>query len=129
MKIKITQDKERANSIVKMVERRERSLKDLERIKTDSTIIAESYYEVIKELCTAIALLEGYKFVGENAHKELIDFIGKGKNLETFYIQIIQDLRARRNKSAYEGRPIEEIYLESKKETLLKIITKLKGFL
>ena len=126
--IKITPDKERAKSIFEMVKSREQFLNNLEKIKTYPTIIAENYYEIIKELCTAIALVEGYKAGGENAHKDTINFIKK-YNFNEYEIEIMQDLRIRRNKSSYEGRPIEEIYLTNIKTDLLKIIFKLKDIL
>ncbi len=129
MIIKITPDKERAKSILKMTELREEALVKLERIKAYPTIIAENYYEIMKELCTAIGLVKGYKTVGENAHKEIINFVKRYLKFEEFDIEIMQDLRIRRNKSSYEGKPIEEIYLENKKTHILNIIIKLRKIL
>ena len=119
---------ERARSIVKMTRDRENFVNHINQ-KQFATIAAENYYEIIKELCTAIALLNGYKFIGENAHKELIDFVKDYKEITDYEIKVIDDLRIRRNKSTYEGKPIEEIYLENKKEDLLTIIEKLKKIL
>ncbi len=129
MIIKILPDKEKAKSIFQMVESRQQFLEDLEKIKAYPTIIVENYYEVIKELCTAIILIDGYKTIGESAHKELIDLIGKYKEFSRFEIEIIHDLRIRRNKSSYEGKPIELDYLLNKKEIFIKIIIKLKKIL
>lgn len=129
MIIKITHDKERAKSILQIVETRKRFLKDLKNIKTYSTIIAENYYEIIKELCVAIGLAEGYKAIGDKAHKEIIDFVKKYKRLDESEIEIMQDIRIRRNKSSYEGKPIEEIYLENIKTDLIVIIEKLEVIL
>lgn len=126
MIIKINSDKEKAKSILQMAESREKFLKDLKNIKVYSTIIAENYYEVIKELCIAIGLAEGYKSIGENAHKEIINLIERYNEFDESAIETIQDLRIRRNKSSYEGKPIEEIYLENRKQDLLNIIEKLK---
>ena len=128
MIIKIAPDKEKARSLLMMATLREQSLKELEKIKTHSTIIAETYYEIIKELCTAIALAEGDKSTGDNAHKYLIIFVKK-YGFEESEIENMQDLRIKRNKSSYEGKPIEEIYLENKKQNLLKIIEKSKKIL
>ncbi len=126
--IKIFPDREKAKSIFGMVMSREKFIKDLEKINSYSTIIAENYYEIIKELCIAIALAEGYKAIGENAHKDAIQFVKK-YGLGEDEIRIMQDLRIRRNKSSYEGKPIEEIYLSNTKADLLKIISKLKNIL
>ena len=126
--IKIKQDKERAKSILRMIDEREKVVKKLD--ETDfSTIIAENYYEIIKELCTAIALTEGFKFVGDNSHKELIEFMKKNKEITEEDISIMDDLRVRRNRSSYEGRKIEIVYLENNKKSLLEIIEKLKNVL
>ena len=121
-------DKERAKSIFEMVFSRERFLKELEKISAPSTIMAENYYEIVKELCVSIGLAEGYKAIGENAHKDIINFVKKYAFNE-YEIEIMQDLRTRRNKSSYEGKPIEEIYLSNVKADLQKIISKLKSVL
>lgn len=126
--IKIFPDRERAKSIFEMVILRENFIKDLEKNKAYPTIIAENYYEIVKELCVAIALAEGYKTIGENAHKDAIHFVEK-HGFKEDEIRIMQDLRIRRNKSSYEGKPIEEIYLSNTKADLLKIISKLKDIL
>ena len=125
--LKVTPDKERAKSILGMIKQREKFINNINENEF-STILAENYYEIIKELCTAIALTEGYKFIGENAHKELIDFM-KNYNMGEDQLVIMNDLRIRRNKSSYEGKPIEQIYLHNKKADLLIIIKKLKEVL
>lgn len=122
-------DKEKAKSIFKMVESREKFVKIAKKSITYSTIIAENYYEIIKELFTAIALADGYKTIGEKAHKELVNFIQKQGKFADAEIETIQDLRIRRNKSSYEGRPIEDIYLENKERELRRIIEKAKSLL
>ena len=121
-------DKERAKSIFEIVKVREQSLKEIEKINAYSTIIAENYYEIIKELCMAIALTEGYKAIGENAHKDAINYVEKC-GFDEYEIGTMQDLRVRRNKSSYEGKPIEEIYLTNTRADLLKLISNLKSIL
>lgn len=125
MIIKIAPDKEKANSIQRIVKIREDFLEKSD-IKEYSTILAENYYEVIKELATAILLTEGLKTIGENAHKELIDALSIYKEFSQEEIFIIPDLRMKRNKSSYEGKPINQDYLLTKVETFKKIIEKLK---
>jgi hypothetical protein len=123
--IKVFPDKERAHSIFKMALSRETFVIDLRKVNAPATLIAETYYEVLKELCVAIALKEGYKSVGENAHKDVIDFVKK-YGLTDYELSVVQDLRLRRNKSSYEGKPIENFYLDSALPALLTIIEKLK---
>ena len=125
MLLKIFPDKEKANSLFKMALGRESSISKLDH-NTFATIIAENYYEIIKELSTAILLLKGIKAVGENAHKEIIDSLGKYAEFNGQEISILQDLRTKRNKSMYEGKQINFSYIENNGGLLLKIIDKLK---
>jgi len=129
MLIKIQVDNEKAKSLLEMAERTEKSLKLV--IKTiglteSSSLIAREYYEVIRELSTAILILDGLKSVGDNAHKETIDNLSKHNKLSQDEIHEMQDLRIKRNKNSYEGKPIEAVYLENKKHKLDIIIGKLK---
>ena len=121
---KIFPDKERAKSILKMAIDRENTINSVK--ISYSTIIAESYYEIIKELSTALLFLNGLKATGENAHKEIIDSLSKFASFDSYEISMLQDLRMRRNKSQYEGKPFDASYLESKKDFILSIIDKLK---
>ena len=122
---KIFPDKEKAKSILNMALEREKYISDVNCIKF-TTIVAENYYEIIKELATAILLLEGVKAIGEDAHKEVIDSLKKYANFSDEELSILQDLRLKRNKSMYEGKQINVSYLQNNKNFLLKIIDKLK---
>jgi len=129
MIIKITPDKERAKSILKMAENTESAIKSILAqlgVKNNPSIIAREYYEVIRELATGILLAEGIKIIGENAHKETINALSSYNELLEEEIILIQDLRIKRNKSSYEGKPIESSYIENKKQKLDSIIKKLK---
>lgn len=121
---KVFPDREKAKSIFKMALDRERTI-NLLKINYP-TIIAENYYEIIKELSTALLLLNGFKAIGENAHKEIIDSLGKFINFDSQTISVLQDLRIRRNNSQYEGEPFDISYLENNQKFLLDIIDKLK---
>jgi len=70
-------------------------------------------------------LSDGLKAIGENSHKEILDSLINYK-FSSQEIMILQDLRKRRNKSMYEGKQIEYVYLENKEEILKEIIMKLK---
>ena len=125
MPYKIFPDKEKARSIFRMALEREKSVSNLDPAMF-ATIVMENYYEIIKELATAILLLCGIKATGENAHKEILDSLKKYANFNSEEILILQDLRLKRNKSMYEGKQISPSYLENNKSALLKIIDKLK---
>jgi hypothetical protein len=128
MMIKISPDKEKAKSIYSMALEREKFVREMGKNARYPTIIADSYYEIIKELCTAIGLSAGYKCIGENAHKDLIDSMKK-HGLSDDEMVIVHDLRIKRNKSSYEGKQIEKIYLENNEGKLIKIIGRLKKIL
>lgn len=125
MIIKVTPDKEKVESMLKLIRNREEFVSSVD-IEKFSTIATENYYEIIKELATAVLLLDGFKTTGENAHKELIDYLSNYNELSEYEISLINDLRIKRNKSSYEGKPIDKEYLRNKKDKLLIIIDKLK---
>ena len=128
MIIKITPDKVRAKSMLDMAKNTEIYVSEIIEkvgIKENQSPLVRDYYEVIRELITAIMFCDGLKVIGEMAHKEAIDYLTEYKEFSQDEINELQDLRDRRNKSSYEGRPIKSPYLENKKEKLDLIIEKL----
>ena len=123
--IKITPDNEKAKSIIKMVSLIEERIKIQDKDKLAALIVAD-YYEVIKELITALLLTEGYKTL---SHKDLIDYLKDYKEFNNFELAILDDLRVLRNRIAYDGFFVESSYLKRNKENIKKIIDKLKGLL
>ncbi|MBW3019643.1 hypothetical protein KY329_05695 [Candidatus Woesearchaeota archaeon] len=120
--IKITPNKEKAKSILKMVDTTLSMISTIN-LKYSSNIIKE-YYEVIRELITTILLLDGYKTYGDGAHKTAIDYIAK--YLTTEEILFIHHLRILRNRIAYEGFFVTEDFLKRKKKFICKIVNKLR---
>jgi len=132
MMMKILKDKEKAKSLLKMAEQTEKFLKEIfssNIIKEHQSMAAMQYYDIIRSLATALLLCKGFKATGENAHKETIDYLSNFKGITILEIEKIQDLRIRRNKSSYEGKPIESPYLENNQRNLDLIISKLKSIL
>ena len=123
--IKITHDNEKAKSIIKMVSLIEERIKIQDKDKLAALIVAD-YYEVIKELITALLLTEGYKTL---SHKDLIDYLKDYKEFNNFELAILDDLRVLRNRIAYDGFFVESSYLKRNEENIKKIIDKLKGLL
>lgn len=128
MKIKIQPDLEKAESIKKIIRERKEFIKSF-RGKRFPTIICENYYEIIKELSTAIFLTKGIKFVGEYAYKELIEEIAKLLNFEEETLVFLNDLRIRRNGSLYYGEAFEELYLKNNEFKIEVVIEKIEKFL
>ena len=122
--IKITSDKERVKSIVKMVSFIEERLK-LQDVKKMSSLMVVDYYEIFKELSTAILLLDGYKTL---SHKDLIEYIGKNvSELNSEELYVLDELRVLRNRVSYEGFETGLDYLKRNEIIFKKMIFKLKG--
>lgn len=124
--VHITPDKEKAKSILKMVDTTLSMISSISVEKFPSNVTKE-YYEVMRELITIVLLLDGYKTYGEGAHKKLIDYLEK--NYTTFTradIHFLDDLRSVRNKIAYDGFFVNTDYIEQRRERIKRIIAKLQ---
>jgi len=123
---RITPDKEKARSILKMVDTTLEMIKHLDKSKFPSNV-AKEYYEVIREMISIILLLDGYKTVGEGAHKKQIDYLEENyKEFNKIDIALIDDLRIIRNKIAYDGFFVKQNYIERKLSDIQEVIKKLK---
>ncbi len=125
MIIKVSPDKEKVKSILQLIKEREEFTNSIDHEKF-STNASENYYEIIKELANALLLLDGLKTTGEYAHKDLIDYLINYKEFTESDILFMNDLRIKRNNSAYEGKKIESSYLINNKNRILELIEKLK---
>lgn len=124
--IKTAPDREKAKSILKMVETTLEMIDTIDSKKFSSHVVKE-YYEVVRELISVILLLDGYKTHGEGAHKKLIEYMQKNYGeFKGHEISLIDDLRIVRNKIAYNGFFVTDDYLERKKKDILMIIDKLR---
>ncbi len=121
--IKITPDKEKVRSILKMIDLIAERINVQDKKKMSALIIAD-YYEILKELITAVLLIDGYKTL---SHKDLIDYLReKYKNFSSYEISFLDDLRVLRNRISYEGFFIESSYLERNENLLKSLVIKLK---
>lgn len=127
--IKITPDKEKSKSILKMVNTTIEMVKLIDFTKFSSNVTKE-YYDIIRELITTILLLDGYKTYGEGAHKKLIEYLQMNyKEFREYEISLIDDLRITRNKIAYDGFFVDGEYIKRKIKTIQNIIKKLKAII
>lgn len=123
---RITPNKEKALSIFKMVETTLEMISHIDKHKFPSNIVKE-YYEVVRELISIILLLDGYKTIGEGAHKRQIEYLESNyKEFDSYEIIFIDELRIIRNKIAYDGFFVKEEYIDRKSDEILKMINKLK---
>lgn len=124
--VKITPNKEKAKSILKMVDTTLEMIQQIDKGKFPSNVTKE-YYEVIRELISVIVLLDGYKAIGEGAHKKIIEYLETNyEQFDSYEISLIDDLRIVRNKIAYDGFFVKENYIERKLKDIGKIMEKLK---
>ena len=124
--IKITPDKEKAQSILRMVDTTIEMIKGLDVIKFSSNMTKE-YYDIIRELVSVVLLLDGYKTYGEGAHKKLVEYLQSHyKEFSEYEISLIDDLRITRNKIAYDGFFVDKDYIGRKIKDIHVIIRKLK---
>ena len=119
----ISPDKERAKSLLEMSRER---IELINLIPKDKVFkIIEDYYEIIKELLTAIMYSDGKKTL---SHVALIDYFKKNySELDDKQIQITDNLRKSRHGVVYYGRKITEGFLinnEQEIKDIIKILTK-----
>jgi hypothetical protein len=127
--IKIARDKEKAMSMLKMADVTLDFINSLDAHKFSSHV-AKEYYDVIRELMCVVLLLDGYKTVGENAHKRLVEYIEETcHDFSEYEITLIDDLRVTRNRIAYDGFFVSYEYVERKCHDIQKIIAKLKSII
>lgn len=127
--IRVTPDKERAKSILKMADITIEMIKTLDTAKFSSNVTKE-YYEVMRELISAVLLLDGCKTYGEGAHKKLIEYLASHyREFEGHEIALMDDLRITRNKIAYDGFFVDRDYIERKSKPILRILEKLRGII
>lgn len=114
-------NKETSKSLVKLAELRLDNIKNIK----NATLKVESYYEIIKELITALLILHGYK---SYSHECLISFVKEMyKNKFTgMQIELIDHLRILRNDIAYRGAFIDVDFLERNEDDIITIINRLK---
>ena len=127
--IRITPDKEKAKSIVKMAKTTLEMIGDIDLGKFSSNVTKE-YYDVMRELISVILLLDGYKTFGEGAHKRLVDYLQKNYGeFEEREIALIDELRLVRNRIAYDGFFVSREYIERKREDIRRITAKLENII
>ncbi|MBI3190223.1 hypothetical protein HYZ41_00815 [archaeon] len=104
---KISSDRERAKDLLIMSKERLDIIKIIPEEKTYKII--EEYYEIIKELLTAIMYVDGYKTL---SHVALIEYFSANyKDLENNDIKLIDDMRKYRNSIVYYGKKISHEFL------------------
>jgi uncharacterized protein (UPF0332 family) len=112
-------DTERIKSILKMCEVRLRVTEAVELDDQTASVIAADYYEIIKELLTALLLKNGLK---SDNHECLIAFFKNKYPKYEYEIQAIHQLKDVRNRVSYEGIFVQKSYIEMNKLEFKHII-------
>lgn len=122
---KVEPDSEKIASIRKMCNVRLRVVKEIKIDGETASIIAADYYEIIKELLTALLLKNGLK---SNNHECLISFF-RHKFPECEYeYRIMHQLKNVRNRVSYDGIFVSKEYIDSNKlefEHIFNLLDKL----
>jgi hypothetical protein len=127
--IRVTPDKTKAESIIKMARVTVEMIKTIDIEKYSSNVVKE-YYDVIRELMSVILLLDGYKVYGEGAHKQLIEYIAKNcKQVSPAEIALIDDLRTTRHKISYDGFFVKPDYVKVREAGIAAVIKKLENII
>ncbi|HLE06661.1 MAG TPA: hypothetical protein VI790_04865, partial [Candidatus Nanoarchaeia archaeon] len=94
--ITVTPDKEKAKSLYKMIKIITKRINSTDKNLFTSLIISD-YYEILKELITAISICNGIKTL---SHKLLIEQIKNELKQEEYYL--LDELRVIRNRINYD---------------------------
>lgn len=118
---KISKDPERAKDLFVMAKERMELVKVYPRNLSYKLI--EEYYEVLKELMTALMYLDGWKTL---SHMKLIEYTTQHvSGLNEKEIELLNTLRKFRNGIMYYGRRISEDFLINNEEDVHKVAKKL----
>ncbi|PIN79445.1 hypothetical protein COV16_04135 [Candidatus Woesearchaeota archaeon CG10_big_fil_rev_8_21_14_0_10_34_8] len=118
-------DHDKIKSIQKMCRIRLRVTKDIELDEETASIIATDYYEIIKELLTALLLKHGLK---SNNHECLISFFKENYTKYEYETQTMHSLKNVRNRVSYDGIFVKKEYIDSNKlefEHCIELLNKL----
>ena len=123
---KVRVDKEKINSILKMLDILLKITKQIKKDEETVSIITGNYYEIIKELLTALLLKHGMKSDNQECR---ISFFKKHYLDYDYEANLIHELKNIRNRIYYDGIFVKKSYLDKNElefnhiiELLIKLI-------
>jgi hypothetical protein len=129
--IEVMPDRERARSLMGMVEIRLDTIKLLEAKDPDkfASKVTEEYYEALLEIITAIISLDGYKTRSDSpgSHINSINYMRRYEELSGHEIELINDMRKKRAGIKYYGRNVSKDYIDRRESDIKKLFHKLKS--
>ncbi len=123
---KVEPDTEKIGSIRKMCSVRLRVAQQVAIDDETASVVAEDYYEIIKELLVALLLKNGLK---SDNHECLISFFKNMFPKYKYEAQTIHQLKNVRNRVSYDGIFVKKEYIISNKLEFEHIIEILDGLL
>lgn len=120
---KRTPNPEEAKSLYKMSEIRLEDNDRRERTEENISLIVETYWEVHKQLITALLNLKGYKSYSQDC---LISFLEKFYDFRGDELELMDQLRRLRNDIDYRGEFLDKDYLDRNEEQIEETIEKLE---
>lgn len=120
---KVDKDIEKIKSILKMAELELDIISKIEVNANTASKLAKDYYEIIKELLTALLLSYGLK---SSNHECLVSFLKTKYPQYEFESGIIHELKNIRNRISYDGYFVGEDYIAKNKIEFNHIIDLLK---
>jgi len=130
--MRVSPDKERAKSLLEMVDVRLASVEILFKTNAEkfSSKIVEENYEALFELITALMAIDGYKTRPElpGTHIETIIYLRKTyAQISESEFQLLEDLRTKRNGIKYYGKKVRLEYLQERLGAMKQAIVLLKS--
>ena len=119
---KVEPDKEKMESIKKMCRIRHKLLLNVSIDDETASVVATDYYEIIKELLTALLLKNGLK---SGNHECLISFFRHNFPEYEYESKAIHQLKDVRNRVCYDGVFVKMEYVERNKLEFESIIKQL----
>ncbi len=122
----ISADNDKISSILHMCSVRLRFISKQDVDDETASIIVENYYEIIKELLTALLLNNGFK---SSNHECLLSFFSFKYPSYEYEASVMHLLKNIRNRIAYDGLFVEKSYLDKNKLEFEHIISLLSGLI
>lgn len=122
--LRVQPDMQKASSLKTTALITLKRLKETDLFKYPTNSLTD-YYDIVRKLMGALTLMEGVKFKGEGAHKELIDYVCRNYDFNESIRLFTQDLRDYRNRVSYEGFMVKEEYIKDNRQKIEEIIERL----
>ncbi|HLD05323.1 MAG TPA: hypothetical protein VJG90_06405 [Candidatus Nanoarchaeia archaeon] len=116
---KIQPDLDKVNSILKVIKARLKTIQQIQKDEETTSIIVTDYYEVTKELLTALLLKNGLK---SDNHECLISFFKTNYPKYDYEAYAIHQLKNIRNRINYDGLFVDPSYLTQNELEFIHII-------